>query len=118
MPSESRIQAQIRAVLSSREAKSRVWRNSVGGAKLADGSYIKYGLGVGSADLIGIFKRIITPEMVGEEFGQFVAVEVKTAIGRLSDEQKAWLKTVKAFGGIAEVCRSAEDAKILLERLQ
>lgn len=115
--SESRIQAQIRAVLSSREAKSRVWRNNVGGAELKDGSYIKYGLGVGSADLIGIFKRIITPDMVGSLFGQFVAVEVKTPIGRLSKEQKAWLKAVQSMGGVAEVCRSAEDAKNLLERL-
>ncbi len=115
--SESRIQAQIRAVLSGREAKSRIWRNSVGGAKLEDGSYITYGLGKGSADLIGIYKVLITPDMVGQEIGRFLAVEVKTPIGRLSPEQKAWLKAVQSYGGIAEVCRSETEAQALLKRL-
>lgn len=115
--SESRIQAQVRAVLSQREATTRVWRNSVGGAELKDGSWITYGLGKGSADLIGIHRCIITPEMVGTTIGRFFAAEIKTPIGRLSKEQKAWIAAVKSFGGVAEVCRSEEEARELLKRL-
>ncbi len=116
MVSESRIQAEVRAVLSQRDATTRCWRNMVG-AGMIHGAYMTFGLGVGSADLVGIHKALITPEMVGSYIGRFFAVEVKTPKGRLSDEQKAWAKTIQSFGGIVEVCRSKEDAEDLLKRL-
>lgn len=112
--SESAIQARVRAILSHRDSPARVWRNNIGVTPV---TYIKYGLGVGSADLVGIYQRTISEDMVGQVIGQFLGVEVKTPIGRLSKEQKAWIKTIQGFGGIAEVCRSEQDAINLLKRL-
>jgi len=116
-PTENRIQAQVRAVLSHRDAETRVWRNNVGEGEMASGHYVKYGLQKGSSDLIGIHRCVITEEMVGSVFGRFFGVEIKTPVGRLTREQKIWIETIRSFGGIAEVCRSPEDAMALLKRL-
>lgn len=43
--------------------------------------------------------------------GQFVAIEVKTKKGRLSENQKAYLQKIKEHGGLAFVARSVEDVK-------
>ncbi len=84
---------------------------------MASGQYVKYGLQKGSSDLIGIHKVLITQEMVGTYIGRFFGVEIKTPEGRLSREQKIWIQTIRNFGGIAEVCRSEEDAVALLKRM-
>lgn len=41
--------------------------------------------------------------------GRFVAVEVKTADGRIRPEQELFLQLVRNAGGIAFVCRSVDD---------
>lgn len=100
--------SRIMAVLNHREAPTRVWRNNVGCLPDRRGIPIRYGLAPGSADLVGIVKGT----------GQFLAVEVKTPVGRLSDEQKAWLETVKQLGGLAFVWRSAEEAEEFVRRIR
>lgn len=104
---EQLIQAKIMAVLNQRDAPCRVWRNNVGMLRDSRGVPVRYGLAPGSADLIGLVLKT----------GQFLAVEVKTPIGRLSPEQKAWLETIRRFGGIAEVMRTVEDAEAFVRRL-
>lgn len=96
------------AVLNHRESPCRVWRNNVGQLRDARGIPITYGLGKGSADLIGF----VFPT------GQFLAVEIKTPEGRLSDEQKAWLATVRDRNGIAVVLRSVEAAETLVAQFR
>lgn len=49
--------------------------------------------------------------------GRFVAFEVKTPKGRLSDHQKLFLKDVESAGGVATVVRSVDDVKSFLEGL-
>lgn len=56
----------------------------------------------------------ITPELVGQRLAQFVALEVKTASGVVSPEQRAFLRFVQELGGVAAVCRSVEEAEQLL----
>lgn len=112
--SESKIQAAVRAVLSQRDSGARVWRNNVGQDQL---THVRYGLGVGSADLVGIYRKLITQEDVGTLLGQFLACEIKTPVGKLSKEQTAWLKNIREFGGIAEVIRSETEAREFLSRL-
>ena len=76
-----------------------VWRNNVG----VDAEHgIRYGLGVGSADLVGI----VTIQGVGV----FLGVEVKTATGRMRPEQVRWAETVRRFGGLAITARTPEEA--------
>jgi len=96
------------AVLNHREAPCRVWRNNVGMLRDSRGVPVRYGLGVGSPDLVGL--------VIGS--GQFLAVEIKTPVGRLSDEQKAWLATVQKMGGIARVIRSVDQAVELVDELR
>jgi hypothetical protein len=71
---------------------------------------VTMGLAVGSSDLIGYRRRIITPDDVGKEFAQFLSVEVKSPTGVISDEQRNWINRVHQWGGIAFVTRSKEDA--------
>src|SRR6185503_8099288 len=76
-----------------------LWRQNVGVATTADGRKQRFGLCVGSSDLIGI----LNPS------GRFVAVEVKTSTGRIRPEQEMFLALVRRSGGIAFVARSVDD---------
>jgi hypothetical protein len=87
------------------EAGCLIWRNNVGVLPDRNGVPIRFGLCVGSADLIGI-----APD------GRFLAVEVKTKTGRVRPEQQRFIDAVNAKGGIAGVARSAEEALDLLRR--
>ncbi len=105
---EQVLQAKVMAVLNHRDSPCRVWRNNVGMLKDARGIPVRYGLGVGSPDLVGL--------VLGS--AQFLAVEIKTPTGRLSAEQDAWLSTIRRMGGIGLVMRSVEDAEKLVATLR
>lgn len=98
---ESDIQRLIMLALS--EAGCVVWRNNTGVLKNAAGIPIKFGLCVGSSDLIGIAPG-----------GRFLAVEIKTQKGKATPEQIRFIDAVRARGGIAGIARSPEDALALL----
>lgn len=87
------------------EAGCLIWRNNTGVLKNAAGIPIKFGLCVGSSDLIGIAPG-----------GRFMAVEIKTAKGRITPEQMRFIEAVRNRGGIAGIARSPEDALDLLRR--
>jgi len=72
------------------------------------------GLHVGSGDLIGWRTITITEDMVGKRIAVFLSAETKSATGRLSADQKNWLQQVHSAGGIATVCRSADEFTELL----
>ena len=110
--SEQSIQQHIRIACSTGD--TRLWRNNTGTLRDQHGRPVQFGLCKGSADLIGYRSITITPEMVGQQVAVFTSIEVKTPTGRLRPEQRAWLETVHAAGGIAGVARSVEDAKALL----
>ena len=111
--SETGIQQQIRLALGSCPGV-KMFRNNVGAYKDPTGRVIRYGLFVGSADLIGWRTVTITPDMVGQSLAQFVSVEVKTPTGRLSPEQETWQVAVQKAGGIAVVARSVDDISFLV----
>ena len=107
---ETTLQQQIRLALGT-HPDTKLFRNQVG--SLPDprtGRLVTFGLARGSADLIGWRSITITPDMVGTTVAIFASIEVKTPTGRLRPEQRAWLDTVQAAGGIAGVARSVEDA--------
>ena len=94
---ESRIQDEIRLALG-RIPGLVLWRNNVGLAEM-HGRKVRFGVGgPGGADLIGVY------------LGRFLAVEVKTATGRQTDEQRTFQNLVESKGGIYVVLRSAEEA--------
>ncbi|MBM4442507.1 MAG: VRR-NUC domain-containing protein [Candidatus Rokubacteria bacterium] len=84
----------------------RLWRNNGGVASHADGSRVRYGLAVGSADLIGILRPS----------GRFIALEVKRPGERETPKQRAWLAIVQNFGGFAAVVSSVDEARQAVQR--
>ena len=74
-----------------------LWRNNCGIATWDNGARTRYGLGVGSADLVGIWR------------GRFVAIEVKATTGQ-TEAQKCWQRAVDQAGGLYIVARSVEEA--------
>jgi len=121
LPSESHIQAAIRLALGGRDVV--LWRNETGAAvpcrleelkaarkdpkvleRLIARGLVSYGLCKGSSDLIGIRRD-----------GRFVAIEVKAERGRLRPEQERFLGLVDAYGGLAGVARSVDEARRIIE---
>ena len=97
---ESNISNAIMIALS--DAGCLVFRNNVGVLKDANGRPIRYGLGTGSSDIIGLCAD-----------GTFLAVEVKTATGRVSPAQTAFIAAVRRRGGRAGVARCPADALLI-----
>jgi hypothetical protein len=110
---ETALQQQIRKQIG-RGCGVTIWRNQVGQTSYTDHTgrrrHLKYGLCVGSSDLIGIRPVLITPAHVGTTIGQFVAIEIKTDTGRLSDEQRLFIDLIRSKGGLAGVARTPEEA--------
>lgn len=102
---ETQIQNDIRFHLG-RRPDVTLWRNSTGEMRLPQGGSLKFGLCVGSADIIGIC-RVPMPQPVGV----FLAIEVKTPTGRPSKEQINFLDHVNKMGGIGYIARSVEEAQ-------
>lgn len=96
------------------QAGARLFRNQVGSYRLKDGRYITSGLCAGSSDLIGWTPVVVTPEMVGKTVAIFTAIEVKTAKGRVQDNQVNFIAQVQDAGGIAGVARCMNDALDLI----
>jgi hypothetical protein len=111
--SEQEIQQRIRLELS--RGPVRLWRNNTGALQDARGQLVRYGLCPGSSDLIGYRTITITPDMVGHQLAQFVAVEVKRPGSRATQEQLSFLATVDQAGGVAGVARSVGEAAALLQ---
>lgn len=92
-------------------------RNNAGACIDNTGRLVRYGLGnlskqqtakIASSDLIGIQKVVITPDMVGQTLGLFVAVEVKKEawnpekkLNPRENAQKAFIDWVISNGGKA-----------------
>jgi hypothetical protein len=112
-PSEHEIQQRIR--LACGRGAVRLWRNNTGALVDQQGRFVRFGLCKGSSDLIGLRSVVVTPEMVGQRIAQFVALEIKTGSGTVSQEQQAFLRLVQELGGVAAVCRSIEQARAVLD---
>ena len=94
---EQNVQAACLMALS--QAGCLVWRQDTGAYRAKSGALVRYGLCVGSSDIIGL-----SPD------GRFLAVEVKTDTGRATEAQLRFIAAVQAAGGRAGIARSAADA--------
>ena len=106
---ENALQRKVRAVIGARP-DVRIFRNNCGVAQYPTGARVRFGLFPGSSDLIGWRKVRITQDMVGDTIAQFLAIEVKSAKGKISAKQANFLRAVYCSGGCAGVVRSAEQA--------
>ena len=71
------------------------WRNNTGVAHV-HGSTLRYGLGVGSPDII----CCVAP------YGRIVGLEAKTESGKQRPDQKIWQGAVEEHGGYYDVVRN------------
>lgn len=113
---ESDLIADLRLELS--RADTRLFRNSVGFGynRTARGLIpLRYGLCVGSGDLIGVKRYRIKPDDVGCVVGVFVSLEAKSRRGVVKKQQQSWGQMVRDFGGIHATPRSVEDARGAIE---
>lgn len=76
---------------------------------LQNAQRIRFGLAVGSADLIGWKPIKITGDMVGQTIAQFVAREVKTQRGYASEQQINFILSVNNAGGDGLIITSVEN---------
>lgn len=81
------------------------FRNNTGAVR-RHGRVIRFGLGVGSADIIAI----VAPH------GRFVALEVKDEKGETSDAQDNWQRVIEAHGGVYAVVRTIFEALAAVRR--
>lgn len=106
-----------------------LWRANVGQAwtgdatRLPDGSVLirnarpfTTGLPPGFGDTFGLVRRVITQADVGKTLGVYIAGEIKTERGRVSDKQAAYLRAINDNGGVADVWRSVDDARATVAR--
>jgi hypothetical protein len=82
-------------------------RNNCGQYEAAPGRWVRYGLGVGSSDLIG-WRTTLTGQ------AQFCAIECKAPGKKATTEQQEFINRVRAAGGIAGVVSSVDEAEALL----
>lgn len=85
--------------------RGKFWRNNTGATRTEAGGFVRFGA-VGSPDILGV----LSPE------GRLVAIEVKTAKGKTSPAQDAWLLEAKNLGAVVGVARSLDDAFRLVEQ--
>lgn len=111
---EKQIQADINQYLGINYMDDiRVFRNNVG-MYMKGRHKIEYGLAIGSSDLIGWHKIIITEAMIGMAFARFLAIEIKSKTGKMRASQTNFINRVREFGGIAGVVRDVRDLDKLL----
>jgi hypothetical protein len=133
-------ETQQRILLACGNGDARLWRNNVGtgwagpATKITAGNLravaqglqpgdvvirggrpLRAGLCQGSSDLIGYRSLVVRPEHVGRQIAVFAAVEVKSATGRATAEQQAFLRHLQAAGGRAGIARSVADAQAIME---
>ena len=120
--SESAIQNEIRLALP--RVGATAFRANVGMAytgddviRLANGDVLiknprpfNTGLPPGFSDLFGFALVTITEDMVGKNMPVFMAIEVKTSKGRVSEAQRNFIEFMVKNGCLAGVARSVEDA--------
>jgi len=93
----------------------RLFRNNVGLGFTRTGTPIRFGLRVGSADLIGWKSVTITPNMVGRRVAVFVSIETKSPTGTPSPDQINWMQNVTEAGGLAGIARGLQDAMDIVD---
>lgn len=105
MTEEHKLMNEIRIALS--KAGCVTFRVNVGKMRTPDGRYFNTGVPVGFSDIFGF----------RQSDGRAFFIEVKTKKGKVSPNQKAFLRAMQSSGAIAGVCRSPEEAiKLVKEK--
>ena len=106
-------------------------RNNSGAFTDSQGRHVRFGLGnesvkrsqhIKSSDLIGIWPVTITPSMVGQTLGVFVAIEVKSPSWNPSKKLDAhetaqfnFIQWVRSLGGVGSFANSVDSLMKILK---
>lgn len=101
--SETQIQKAILTYLTY-HPEVKAWRVNTGKVKIDNERYVQFGF-PGMADILGIRKG-----------GQFLAIEVKSAKGKQTEDQAAFAHMVEKMGGTYILARSLEDVQDVLDK--
>lgn len=77
---------------------------------------VRFGLAIGSPDLVGWKSVTITKEMVGQKLAVFVGIEVKAGRNKATEKQAKFLQVLKEDGGVCGVARSEDEAKKITDQ--
>lgn len=103
---EAQTQQAILAALAGRR-DLRIWRNNSGVAvNQATNQGVRFGV-KGQADLSGLLQG-----------GRRLEIEVKSATGRQTPEQKDFQAMIERFGGVYILARTVEDALLGIDAAQ
>lgn len=94
----------------------RVARNNVGSLEWAPGKMLRYGLGEGSADLVGIVRITDVTVVWSKPVGRAFALEVKWPGEKPTEDQERWMSEVRKLGGFACIVHSVEEAIQAVDR--
>ena len=107
VPSEHQVQTACLQYLAVCPSVAWAERMNTGAVKIPaiDGKpprFVRYGF-PGCSDILGQMKD-----------GRVLAIEVKSAVGRATESQAAFLKRVATYGGVSGVVRSVDDLRPLV----
>lgn len=88
-----------------------IYRNNVGVLKDSRGIPVRYGLSIGSCDLIGS----LTVNIGGMRIARALAIEVKRPGQKPTAEQVAWMENAIRAGWVVGVVTSVTEAEALVE---
>lgn len=116
-------------VLDAAQGGEWLMRNNSGGFYDDTGRFVRYGLGsflpqhgCKSSDYVGIQSLVVTPEMVGQVIGVFVAIETKPEGWHFNNNdkhclaQKKFIDMVNAAGGRAGFATNIEEYRKIVKR--
>ena len=91
-----------------RDGRAKIRRNVIGQGITDYGSRVTFGMGDGSADLLGMLRGS----------GRVLALEVKTFApgSRQNKDQLAWAASIRRAGGFVAVARSPAEALAAVTR--
>lgn len=103
---EAQIQDAIRLELGNPERypEALLFRNNCGQMIDAHGKRVVFGLGKGSADLVGLWRH-------PDGRAQYVELEIKRDNGKQSPEQVLRQQLITSKGGVYAVLRSVDEAR-------
>ena len=101
--SEAQIVHDVLETLGRRPDLCRIWRQNTGCLPDCFGRPVRFGL-PGAGDISGILID-----------GRRLEIECKSAIGRQTEDQKAFQQMIRKFSGVYLLVRSAEDALQMVE---
>jgi hypothetical protein len=115
----------VRPILSAINALewANAWRNNVGVLQDEHGTHVRYGLAVGSSDIVGLVRcevdavhQTSPPSAVRLAIGRFFALEIKQPGKKPNEDQERFLEVVRKMGGAAAWVTGISDAMSFIAR--